>query len=465
VSANASPGLHDSAPDEPPAEALLGRVLGQRYELEAVLGRGSIGTVYRARHRRLDRMMAVKVLRPALVGDAEAAQRFDREALAVSKLDHENCVQVIDFGCEDGLKYLVMQQLEGPSLRELMGGPVPVGRAVGLVVQILHGLEHAHRRGLVHRDLKPENVIVVRGQGGRDTAKLVDFGLAQLLDAPATQRRLTQAGIVFGTPLYMSPEQATGGRVDPRTDLYAAGVILYELLSGEPPFFDQDPATLAAMHVTREPPPLPHGVPLGLAPVIRKLLAKRGDDRFRTARAAASALQRALSATMSTSAGPRTTAPYTDPAALASAAALVAVGPASPRRPAQGPGRPTLSPFRPARPDPPGGADHVDRRTHREPVRTRKTTSIDATLPSRSTPGDRSRTPPPVALRPARGRGLWIAPVSAGDLERHAAFANVDHALVQRPEQRPARWTRTRTWLAALALLATAIALVWLSAA
>jgi serine/threonine protein kinase len=232
----------------------------------------------------------VKVLHPRLSADDHIAKRFDREALAVSKLDHPNCVQVIDFGTTPkGMKYLVMQLLEGKELRDLTGVALPIEQVVYLGLQVLRALEHAHKRGLVHRDLKPENIFIVQDDDGNEVVKLVDFGIVKLLeDAPA--ERLTRMGMAFGTPTYMSPEQAAGGTIDARTDLYAVGVMLYELLTGVPPFQADEPGILMRMQILSDPPPLPETVPKAVADLVLKLLAKEPPDRYADAREARRAL-------------------------------------------------------------------------------------------------------------------------------------------------------------------------------
>jgi hypothetical protein len=286
---------------------LVGEVVGERYRIEALLGEGGMGAVFRARHLSLDRPVALKVLHPRLVEDAQVQQRFDREALAISKLDHPNCVRVMDFGTTPtGMKYLVMPLLEGQELRELTGVALPTEQVVELGVQILQALDHAHKRGLVHRDLKPENIFLVRDDDDRHVVKLVDFGIVKLLESEGLAQ-LTRAGMAFGTPTYMSPEQAAGGKIDERTDLYSVGVILYELLTGVPPFTADEPAILMRMQILTDPPPLPDTVPRPLADVVMKLLGKEPDERYATARDARRALVAAatggVGASASTSSG------------------------------------------------------------------------------------------------------------------------------------------------------------------
>jgi serine/threonine protein kinase len=278
------------ATSEGDSHPLVGQIIGERYRIEALLGEGGMGAVFRATHLGLGRPVAVKVLHPRLSADDNIAKRFDREALAVSKLDHPNCVQVIDFGTtRKGMKYLVMQFLEGKELRDLTGVALPIEQVVYLGIQVLRALEHAHKRGLVHRDLKPENIFLVQDDDGNEVVKLVDFGIVKLLeDTP--QEKLTRLGMAFGTPTYMSPEQAAGGVIDPRTDLYSVGVLLHELLTGAPPFEADEPGILLRMHILADPPPLPDTVPRAVVAVVAKLLAKDPGDRYPDAREARRAL-------------------------------------------------------------------------------------------------------------------------------------------------------------------------------
>jgi serine/threonine protein kinase len=281
--------LDDLHPD---LQALVGTVIHDRYRVDKLLGAGGMGAVFKAHHVGLRRDVALKVLRPELGRDPTTGKRFDREAHSVSRLDHPNCVRVTDFGTtEGGVKYLVMELLEGAELQASLGSPWAPARAVDTIIQILEGLEHAHHVSIVHRDLKPENVFVTRDYRGRELIKLVDFGIAKLIDDEGAKDQLTRAGMVFGTPRYMSPEQASGGKLDERTDLYAAGLILYEMLSGRPPFVSDDAAALLRMHILASPPELPPSVPAPLAAVVGKLLEKSRNDRYASAREAIDALE------------------------------------------------------------------------------------------------------------------------------------------------------------------------------
>ncbi|KIG14494.1 Serine/threonine protein kinase PrkC, regulator of stationary phase [Enhygromyxa salina] len=260
-------------------------MIHERYRIEGLLGRGGMGAVYKAHHVGLRRDVAIKVLHEGLSRDPSTAKRFDREAQSVSRLDHRNCVRVTDFGTtEAGVKYLVMELLEGAELEASLGQPWAPDKAVDTIVQMLEGLEHAHHFGIVHRDLKPENVFVTTDFRGDEIVKLVDFGIAKLIDDEGAKEQLTRAGMVFGTPRYMSPEQASGGKLDERTDLYAAGLILYQMLAGHPPFVSDDAATLLRMHILADPPALPPSVPAPLAQVVAKLLEKSRNDRRASAR-------------------------------------------------------------------------------------------------------------------------------------------------------------------------------------
>ena len=272
---------------------MVGTVLAGTYRLDALIGEGGMGAVFRGRHVLLRRDVAIKVLHPDFSRDPELVKRFDREAQSAARLNHPNCIQVTEFGStEHGMKYLVMQLLEGTELQNIVDGPVEPARAVDLILQVLRGLEHAHGQGVVHRDLKPQNIFVTRDHEGREVLKLVDFGIAKIIGGDGALEQMTRAGMVFGTPQYMSPEQALGLEIDARADLYAAGVLLYQIVTGKLPFNSDDPVALIRMQVSTEPPQLPHSVPQELAAVIMRLLAKQKEQRFPDARTVRIALER-----------------------------------------------------------------------------------------------------------------------------------------------------------------------------
>ncbi|PRQ06014.1 serine/threonine protein kinase [Enhygromyxa salina] len=299
---------------------ITGEMIHERYRIEGLLGRGGMGAVYRAHHVGLRRDVAIKVLHTELSRDPSTAKRFDREAHSVSRLDHRNCVRVTDFGTTDGgVKYLVMELLEGAELEASLGQPWAPVRAVDTIMQMLEGLEHAHHFGIVHRDLKPENVFVTQDFRGGEIVKLVDFGIAKLIDDEGAKEQLTRAGMVFGTPRYMSPEQASGGKLDERTDLYATGLILYQMLAGHPPFVSDDAATLLRMHILADPPALPPSVPEPLARVVAKLLEKSRNDRHASAREVIDELARLRPELVGAASAPAAAAPQvTGPSATPS---------------------------------------------------------------------------------------------------------------------------------------------------
>jgi serine/threonine-protein kinase len=225
----------EAASAEPAKDPLIGTVVDARYEVQAVLGEGGMGIVYRVLHRALERPFALKALRPELSRDGDLGVRFTREAKAAASVAHPNVVQITDFGSlPSGQPYFVMELLVGEPLSSIVrrGGPIPAERAVKLLLQIVEALGAAHAAGVVHRDLKPDNILVCRTGGGGEIIKVLDFGLAKV----AGQSRLTKNGVVFGTPHYMSPEQASGAVVDERTDIYALGVVMYEMFTGRVPF-------------------------------------------------------------------------------------------------------------------------------------------------------------------------------------------------------------------------------------
>jgi serine/threonine protein kinase len=251
---------------------LIGMVVDGRYRLDATLGRGGMGLVYRAAHVGLRRQVAVKILHPSLAASPEVRNRFEREALAVGKIDHPNCVSVYDVGrLPDGSLYLAMELLEGKPLADVLEqeGQIAPGRALHILAGILRGLSHIHQNGLIHRDIKPENIFLIRQGQDEDFAKILDFGIAKGMKATDLDDgvKLTQAGMAFGTPIYMAPEQALGNPMDGRADLYAASVLAYEMLCGAPPFYSDDKLEVMSMHTARPVPPMRQRLIKGGRPV------------------------------------------------------------------------------------------------------------------------------------------------------------------------------------------------------
>jgi serine/threonine-protein kinase len=285
-------------PDDP----LVGRTLPGGYVILDLVGIGGMGRVYRAEQTNLGRTVAVKIIHPHLVGEENAAARFITEARAASRLNHPNSVAVIDFGkMEDGQLYLVMEYLRGKDLARLQyeEGPLSFRRIVNILKQVLAALSEAHHLGIIHRDLKPENIILEQVRTGGDFVKVVDFGLAKMR-IEAVQPNITSPGIVCGTPEYMSPEQGRGDPLDARSDLYAVGVILYQLLTGRLPFEAESPTQVVLMHITEQPadPRLvvpERSIPSLLADVCLMALAKDPNHRFSNADEFADALTDALS--------------------------------------------------------------------------------------------------------------------------------------------------------------------------
>ena len=230
-------------------DPLVGSVLAERYQIEDVIGDGGIGRVYRARHVRMSRRFAIKVPFGEVGYDRKARARLANEADAASRLDHPNVIGVVDVGeTPEGLFYLAMDLADGPSLGELLSDQlITPDEVVPILMQLCDGLAHAHDRGLVHRDLKPDNIVVTSDANGGPVPRVIDFGLA-LMDDAETKDRLTTAGLVMGTPHYMAPEQATGEVLDHRTDLFALGIIAFELLAGRMPF-DGTPTEVARQNV------------------------------------------------------------------------------------------------------------------------------------------------------------------------------------------------------------------------
>lgn len=267
------------------SQKLVGRVLGDKFRLTACVGIGGSGAVYRADQIALGRTVAVKVLNEALAADARTVKRFRDEAMAASRLNHPNTVSIIDYGqSSDGLLYLAMEYLRGPTLTQLLTSDpqISVDRALDIVAQTLSGIEEAHLAGVVHADLKSDNIILDQRRAGADVVKIVDFGIARLITAPRDGEERT----VCGTPEYMAPEVISGGQPSFASDLYGIGIILYELLVRETPFFAQSTSEILTRHIKAEPKLVSkrrEGVPVEVDGLLARALAKHPRDRFTTA--------------------------------------------------------------------------------------------------------------------------------------------------------------------------------------
>ncbi len=299
------------APDglAPPLDPLLGRpIAGGKYTVDSLVGSGATGAVYKAQHRDLRRVVAIKVLHPHYQNDLQFMKRFHGEALAASQLDHPNIMRVMDFGQEpDGLVYIVMEFLSGNSLQNVLkeSGPFTKERAIGVMMQVCSGLSAAHEQGIVHHDVKPDNIVIVPSRDDEnrpiELVKVCDFGIAALQNTRSEDLDLSVgAGYICGTPEYMSPEQARGETADARTDVYACGCTIYELLTGRTPFMSDNPLE-TIVHHAKDPPPPPSQFTKDIDPlleeVILKALAKDPKSRQQSARAMRTELKELLAET------------------------------------------------------------------------------------------------------------------------------------------------------------------------
>jgi serine/threonine protein kinase len=276
---------------------LTGAILDGRYRVLEAVAEGAMGVVYRAERVKLGRIVAVKVLHDVLPNELSARKRFEIEAMAMAKLEHPHCASVLDVGIHDDRPYVVMDFVSGQNLKDVVAeGPQPIPRATEIVRQVLSGLAHAHEHGIIHRDIKPANLVLSQKTGLGDHVKILDFGLARLHD---TGQNLT-TGIVVGTPAYMAPEQIRGQPLDHRADLYACGVLLFELLTGHKPFHSEkdDPIEVCKMHLSDPIPRLDAmlpGVDFGeLEAVVARALAKQRDERYASAQEYAAAIDAAV---------------------------------------------------------------------------------------------------------------------------------------------------------------------------
>lgn len=272
----------------------IGRVIGDRYKLEEVLGTGGMGSVYRARHIKLAKPLALKMLKVNESNLAELKVRFEREALAASTLRHPQLTSVHDYGIsERGEPYLVMDCVDGQTLSAAIkqGGPFSLARAINIFLQICAGMSYAHAQGILHRDLKPSNIILGIDHHRKDSATIVDFGIAKMLWSEESGK-CTSTGEIIGSPSYMSPEQCQGQKLDARSDIYSVGCIMYEVLTGTPPFGGDHPVQLIFKHMNETPEfPADLLIPQGMIDLVLKCLEKDRSKRFQSADDLANALQ------------------------------------------------------------------------------------------------------------------------------------------------------------------------------
>ena len=272
---------------EKTGDSLLGQVLAGKYRIDERLNEGGMGAVYRGTHVLMEKTVAVKVLRPSLAADEKIVARFSREARAASRISHPHALSVTDFGeSEDGVVFLVMEYLDGKTLKEIIReeGPMPLPRVVEIIRQVGGALDAAHGQGVVHRDLKSENIMLLNS-AGPDYAKVLDFGIAKITEPTgAYDPGLTAPDLVIGTPQYMSPEQCSqASEIDARSDLYSLGVIIFEMLVGHVPFTGHSPTAIMMKHMQDEAPSVlleRPDLPSGVGRVVQRALAKNKDDRY-----------------------------------------------------------------------------------------------------------------------------------------------------------------------------------------
>jgi serine/threonine protein kinase len=285
------------------SDPLIGTMFAEKYRVEKILGKGGMGTVYKALNVMMEQKVAIKLLKKELASDLTAVKRFFQEARVVSKLSHPNTIKVYDFGrAADGYLYIAMEFIDGKPLFNVIANESPFSaeRVFRITSQMLKALGEAHKNGIVHRDLKPENIFLCEIFGEKEFVKVLDFGIAKLKGPDSFSLSLTATGNVIGTPYYMSPEQAEGKKVDHKTDIYAAGVMMYEMLSGSLPFDGESIPTILLKHVSAAPPPFESinpnlRVPDELKRIIFQMMEKNPDARPDSCEEIIMMLERAMS--------------------------------------------------------------------------------------------------------------------------------------------------------------------------
>ena len=283
-----------------PGSDRIGMVIGGKYRVITRIGEGGMGQVFKVEHVAMGRLMALKVLHRELSAHEQAVLRFEREARAASQLGHPHIIMVSDFGfAPDGSLYIAMEYLEGKDLFDELRDVriMDAQRTVHIMRQVCSGLDAAHRSGVIHRDLKPENIFLAQGREFPDFVKVLDFGIAKILETGPEERTLTASGTIFGTPEYLSPEQAAGSEIDHRADIYSLGIIMYRMAAGRLPFVGNNKSILIQRQLNEMPlpfceRPMPQEVPDDLERIIFKLLAKDPDDRYQTVEQLKEALER-----------------------------------------------------------------------------------------------------------------------------------------------------------------------------
>ncbi len=270
-----------AVPEVSSNDLAAGSIFAEKFEILAKLGQGGMSSVYKARQLQMDRIVALKVMRPKFDSDGTSHKRFQREAQALCTLHHECVVKALTFGTQGQDCFIAMEYIEGISLSQLLleKGRLPVEQVIQIVADVGRGLAHAHSKGIVHRDIKPGNIMLVQ-HAGQTKVQVVDFGLAKSIDGDSLQQKLTQTDHLIGTPFYMSPEQCTNGVLDVRSDIYSLGCVFYELLSGKPPFDGESAYAIMYGHLHGEPAALPPDAPPWLQNVVFKMIQREPGNRY-----------------------------------------------------------------------------------------------------------------------------------------------------------------------------------------